>query len=529
MFSIMSTIASTRTRGEGAGLTAHSARTGEALAYDYRASSDGQIGQALRDAAAAFAPYRATSPDQRAAFLEAIAVRIDELDDDFIARAVIETGLAEARIRGERTRTTNQLRLFAALLREGSWLGVRIDPAEPHRRPAPRADIRRQFVPVGPVAVFGASNFPLAFSTAGGDTASALAAGCPVIVKAHQGHPATAAAIGGAIGDAVHQLGLAGGVFSQVFGPGHEIGHRLVAAPQIKAVGFTGSRTGGLALLATAQARPEPIPVYAEMSSINPVIILPGALVADAEGLAQGYVGSLTLGSGQFCTNPGVLAVPRGADGDRFVAAVAAAIGDAAGQTMLSPGILQSYRDGVDAMRESPRAQLVAEGRADAGANAPAPAVFAVDVADYGGELAEEVFGAAGVICRFDDAATEVPALLRGMEGQLTGTMWVADSDHDLARSILPAFEEKVGRLLLNGWPTGVEPGDAMVHGGPFPATSDQRSTSVGTGAIDRFLRPVAYQDVPDALLPPALQSGNPWGVPRRVDGRIELPDGYNG
>lgn len=529
MFSIMSTISSACARGEGATLTAYAARTGAALAYDYLASSEDQVEHALREAGAAFASYRTTNPEQRARFLEAIATNIEQLDDDFVARAVAETGLAEGRIRGERIRTTNQLRLFAGVLREGSWLGVRIDPAEPDRRPAPRADIRRQLVPLGPVVVFGASNFPLAFSTAGGDTASALAAGCPVIVKAHQAHPATAAAVGAAIGEAVRDCGLAGGVFSQVFGPGHEVGHRLVADPRIKAVGFTGSRRGGLALLATAQSRPEPIPVYAEMSSTNPVIILPGALAADPDGLAEGYVGSLTLGAGQFCTNPGVLAVPRGPDGDRFMAAVGAAIRRADGQTMLSPGILQSYREGVDVLRAIPGVELVAEGRADAGINAPAPVVFAADAVDYGGQLAEEVFGAAGVVCRFDDAEGEVTALLRGLEGQLTGTVWASGSDRAPATSLISVLEEKVGRVIVNGWPTGVEVGHAMVHGGPFPATSDARSTSVGTGAIERFLRPVAYQDVPDALLPPALQTDNPWRVPRRVDGRIELPGGYNG
>ena len=472
-------------------------------------------------AAEAFPAYRATSPQERSAFLEAVAAEIEADKDTIIAEAVRESGLPEARITGEVGRTTGQLRMFAGVVAQGDHLGVRIDPALPDRTPLPRADLRQRMVPLGPVAVFGASNFPLAFSTAGGDTASALAAGCPVVVKGHPAHPVTGTLVARAISRAVERSGLPAGTFSFVLG-GIETGQELVADPRITAVGFTGSRGGGLALVRAAAAREVPIPVYAEMSSINPVVVLPGALAGDdTTALAQAYVGSLTLGSGQFCTNPGLLFLPAGEKGDAFLRAAGEAVAAASGQTMLTPGIAEAYRTGTTALRGANGVRVIAEGAA-AGDLAPAPLVVETSVLEH--PVTDEVFGASGVVVRYDDVADLLPRLAR-LEGQLTATIHAdpaSDTDTDAARALLPVLETKVGRILFNGWPTGVEVGHAMVHGGPFPATSDSRSTSVGSLAIERFQRPVAYQDVPAGLLPEAVRDDNPWGLLRRVDGTLE-------
>ena len=472
-------------------------------------------------AAEAFPAYRATSPQERSAFLEAVAAEIEADKDTIIAEAVRESGLPEARITGEVGRTTGQLRMFAGVVAQGDHLGVRIDPALPDRTPLPRADIRQRMVPLGPVAVFGASNFPLAFSTAGGDTASALAAGCPVVVKGHPAHPVTGTLVARAISRAVERSGLPAGTFSFVLG-GIETGQELVADPRITAVGFTGSRGGGLALVRAAAAREVPIPVYAEMSSINPVVVLPGALAGDdTTALAQAYVGSLTLGSGQFCTNPGLLFLPAGEQGDAFLRAAGEAVAAASGQTMLTPGIAEAYRTGTTALRGVNGVRVIAEGAA-AGDLAPAPLVVETSVLEH--PVTDEVFGASGVVVRYDDVADLLPRLA-GLEGQLTATIHAdTDSDADTrdAAALLPVLETRAGRILFNGWPTGVEVGHAMVHGGPFPATSDSRSTSVGSLAIERFQRPVAYQDVPAALLPDAVSDDNPWGLRRRVDGNLE-------
>ncbi|WP_394278426.1 aldehyde dehydrogenase (NADP(+)) [Microbacterium sp.] len=514
---IHSIIAGAPAAGEGEQITASAAFDGAPLEPAYRATSAEQFEAAVAAACAAFDTYRATSNDERAAFLERIAEAIDARGDAITERGQLETGLPAARLEGERGRTTGQLRLFAAVLREGSWAGARIDCAQPDRAHAPRPDLRHRLVPLGPVAVFGASNFPLAFSTAGGDTASALAAGCPVIVKAHQGHPGVASLVGEAIAEAVAASGLPGGVFSQVFGSGRDIGQRLAADPRIAAVGFTGSRAGGLALVRTAQQRPVPIPVYAEMSSVNPVIVLPAAVAADAAQIATGYVDSLTLGSGQFCTNPGILIVPRTPGGDELLGRVAELVRARTGQTMLTPGIHDAFQSGIAGRRGSSAVTLVGEGSAGDGPNAPAPVVFEADAAAFDEQLADEVFGAAGLVLRYDDPA-QLAGFVEGLEGQLTATVFATEEDHAEAAALLPALERRVGRILFNGWPTGVEVTWTMVHGGPFPATSDARSTSVGAAAIERFLRPVAYQNVPAGLLPEVLRDDNPWGVPPRVD-----------
>ncbi len=480
------------------------------------------VAAATAAAAEAFGAYRATSPEERAAFLEAVAAEIEADKDAIIPEAVRESGLPEGRITGEVGRTTGQLRMFAGVVRQGDHLGVRIDPAMPDRAPLPRADIRQRMVPLGPVAVFGASNFPLAFSTAGGDTASALAAGCPVVVKGHPAHPVTGTLVARAITRAVKRSGLPAGTFSFVLG-GIETGQELVRDPRITAVGFTGSRGGGLALVQAAAAREVPIPVYAEMSSINPVVVLPGALEGDVDALATAYVGSLTLGAGQFCTNPGLLFLPSGERGDAFLRAAGEAVSAASGQPMLTPGIAEAYASGSASLKGTEGVRLVGQGNA-AGDHAPAPALYEAPVellALDDSTVTDEVFGASGVVVRFDDVADLLPRL-EGLEGQLTATVHATDADHDDAAALLPVLELKAGRILFNGWPTGVEVGHAMVHGGPFPATSDSRSTSVGSLAIERFQRPVAYQDVPSALLPEAVRDDNPWGLLRRLDGTLE-------
>lgn len=506
--------------GTGSEIRAFDPAAGAPLEPAYRHGDATHVEQACAAAAAAFGPYRATTSEQRAQFLEAIAANIEAVSDTLVPRAVAETGLPEGRIAGEVGRTCGQLRLFAAVLREGSWNGARIDPAQPERTPAPRADIRQRSVPLGPVAVFGASNFPLAFSVAGGDTASALAAGCPVVVKAHDAHPGTSELVGRAITKAVADSGLPAGTFSLLFGSGRTLGTALVTDPRIKAVGFTGSRSGGTALVAAAAARPEPIPVYAEMSSINPVFLLDGALSTRAAELGKAFVASLTMGSGQFCTNPGLVIAVAGPDLDAFVAAAGDALGQAAPTPMLTPNIAQSYADGVRDLEGA--ADLVARGEAGQNPTTCRAALFATDAATFLGSevLQAEVFGASSLIIRCADT-NEVASVASKLEGQLTATVHADDSDRAEAARLLPILELKAGRILFNGWPTGVEVGYAMVHGGPFPATSDSRTTSVGARAIERFLRPVAYQDVPKSLLPSAIADGNPDHLWRRIDGRL--------
>ena len=497
--------------------------TGEEMEPAFAVSTANDVARACLLADAAFDAYRETTPDARASFLEAIATRIEALGDALVERAMAESGLPQARLTGERGRTTGQLRLFATALRQGRWAGVTIDTALPDRQPLPRSDLRQRRIAVGPVAVFGASNFPLAFSVAGGDTAAALAAGCPVVIKGHPAHPGTSAMVARAIDEAVAECGLPAGVFSIVQGPANAIGAALVADPRIKAVGFTGSRAGGLALVAIAQQRPEPIPVYAEMSSINPVVLLPHALEARGEALAKGYVGSLTMGAGQFCTNPGVVVAVAGPALERFKTVAAEALAAAPAQVMLTGGIHAAYDQGVEALAGHEAVTEVARGVEGTGCTHGRAALFATDADAFLADpaLAHEVFGAASIVVAAHDMA-QVAAVLAAMEGQLTATLQFDEADIELARPLVPLLERKAGRILANGWPTGVEVSTAMVHGGPFPATSDPRSTSVGTAAIERFLRPVCYQDLPDALLPDALRRDNPLGLPRMVDGATD-------
>jgi len=497
--------------------------THQALEPAYAGATGEQVAQACALAWAAFDSFRETTQEQRARFLETIASEIEALGDTLIDRAVAESGLPKARIQGERGRTCTQLRTFARVVRSGEWLDVRVDNAQPARQPLPRADLRQRQVALGPVAVFGASNFPLAFSVAGGDTASALAAGCPVVVKAHAAHPGTSELVGQAVARAVNHCGLPDGVFSLLYGAGREVGIALVSDSRIKAVGFTGSRSGGIALCQAAQARAEPIPVYAEMSSINPVFLFDAALQARGEALAQGFVASLTQGAGQFCTNPGLVIARQGPALQRFIDAASEHVRQAAAQTMLTPGIFSAYAAGVGALAANANATVAASGQMQQGPNQCQAQLFVTQAEAFLSDpaLQAEVFGAASLVvaCASDEQVRQVAEHL---EGQLTATLHLDDADLAIARSLLPTLERKAGRILVNGWPTGVEVCDAMVHGGPFPATSDARTTSVGTAAILRFLRPVCYQDFPDALLPPALQHDNPLQLRRLLDGKRE-------
>lgn len=493
--------------------------TGQSIEPAFSAAGPAEIEQACRLAWAAFQPYRELDPELRARFLETIADQILSLGDELLERAHAESGLPIARLTGERGRTMGQLRLFADELRKGGWMGLRIDPALPDRKPLPRSDLRMRKIPLGPVVVFGASNFPLAFSVAGGDTASALAAGCPVIVKGHSAHPGTSELVGQAVTAAVKACGLPPGVFSLLNGNSRALGQGLVAHPYVKAVGFTGSRTGGLALMKIASERPEPIPVYAEMSSINPVVLMPGALAARAEQLGKDFVGSLTMGVGQFCTNPGLVLALEGPDLDKFMASASAALGQVAPATMLTSGIHGAFEKGVGKLEQHPRVKTEARGLDKAGPNCGRGALFSIAAEDIikHPEVTEEVFGASSVVvrCANDKQLLDV---LEHLEGQLTATLHLTEQDHALAAKVIPTLERKAGRLIANGWPTGVEVCHAMVHGGPFPATSDSRTTSVGTLAIERFLRPVCYQDIPDALLPAPLRANAPKR-PHRFDG----------
>ena len=517
-------IGSQHVRGEHGAIHASNPASGETMQPPFGGASLQQLKQACELAWQAFDAYRATAPEQRARFLDTIADRLLALGDELIERCVSESGLPRARVEGERGRTVGQLRLFARVVRSGDFLQARIDPAQPERKPLPRVDLRLQNIALGPVAVFGASNFPLAFSVAGGDTASALAAGCPVIVKAHSAHPGTSELAGRAIQQAVAECGLPEGAFSLLFDSGRAIGQALVADHRIKAVGFTGSRAGGTALMQIAAARAEPIPVYAEMSSINPVVLLPQALAARAEDIGRAFVASLTMGAGQFCTNPGLLLAVDSPDLERFVASAKTALRDSAAATMLTAGIHQAYDTGVAALAAHPEVVTEERGIPGVGCQARAGLFSTTDQAflrDTG--LREEIFGASSLLVRCRDLET-MRAIIESLEGQLTGAVHADEGDHDAARMLLPALERRVGRILFNGFGTGVEVGHAMVHGGPYPATSDGRSTSVGSLAITRFLRPVSYQDMPEALLPDALKSANPLGIARCVNGLLSVP-----
>ena len=495
------------------------ATTGEALDFDFYQATEQEVNRAIEAAHDAFKTYRHTSPEQRAVFLETIADELDALGEDFLNVISQETALPLPRLQGERGRTSGQMRLFAQVLRRGDFLGARIDTALPDRKPLARPDLRQIQIGVGPVAVFGASNFPLAFSTAGGDTASALAAGCSVVVKAHSGHMATADYVAQAIDRAVEKANMPKGVFSMVYGNG--VGETLVKHPLIKAVGFTGSLKGGRALCDMAAARLQPIPVFAEMSSINPMLILPEAIQNRGEKVAQELADSVVLGCGQFCTNPGLILGLKSTEFIQFVQQLAVNIEAKPAQTMLNAGTLNSYVNGLAHLSAHNGVEHLA-GQAQQGSQA-FPQLFKADVELLlAGDqlLQEEIFGPTTIVIEVEDKA-QLLAALNSMNGQLTTTLIADDKDLVEFADVVPVYEEKAGRLLLNGYPTGVEVCDAMVHGGPYPATSDARGTSVGTLAIDRYLRPVCYQNYPQALLPDALKDENPYGILRLINGTM--------
>jgi NADP-dependent aldehyde dehydrogenase len=508
-------------RGQGGEVFALAAATGEQLTPAFGASTVDDVHAACELAEAAFDPYRQLTDEQRASFLDATAQGLLDLGDTLTERVHVESGLPKPRLEGERMRTVNQLKLFASLLRDGRWHGAVLDSALPGRQPLPRADLRQRRIGVGPVAVFGASNFPLAFSVAGGDTASALAAGCPVIVKAHPAHLGTSELVGRVIQKAAADTGMPDGVFSLLIDKDISVGQALVTHPLIQAVGFTGSRRGGLALVAAAQARPVPIPVYAEMSSINPVFLLPAALASRAQSIAQGFVDSLVLGAGQFCTNPGILLALESDDLESFVSTAAQALAEKTPTTMLSPNIHGAYCNGLNNLHKAAGVTLVAEGREAEGSFQARAAFFRTDSTTFlaNPALEDENFGPSALLIVCKDVA-DLQKVATRFDGQLTVTLHYEEGDKAIAQALIPTLERKAGRILFNDFPTGVEVSYSMVHGGPFPATSDSRSTSVGATAIDRFLRPVCYQNVPDSLLPPALQQGNPLHTWRLVDGQ---------
>lgn len=494
--------------GSGDPLQARNPVTGLAIDPVWQSATDSDVDRACENAAGVARQYAASEPEARARLLDTIAAKLETQLDPIVARANAETAYDDSRLRGEMARTTAQLRRFAAVLRDGSAFDVRVD----------RTDTGLHFmrVGVGPVAVFAASNFPLAFSTAGGDTASALAAGCPVIVNGHPAHPGTGQLVADCVASAVADCGFPPGVFAWLVGRGHGTGSYLVRHPAIRAVGFTGSRAGGTALMKLAAQRPVPIPVYAEMSSVNPVFLLPAALASRAVDIADAFVQSLCLGCGQFCTNPGLVFAVQGSALDAFTSRVVEKLASIAPAPLLTDGIRAAYLRSLQTLANSASVETLSYRPLDT-EQAVLPALFAINATQLPKDprLMDEIFGPASLIVRCT-STHEMLQVAESLEGQLTASVHLEDADMALAQALLPSLTERAGRVICNDFPTGVRISDAMVHGGPYPATSDGRSTSVGTAAIERFLRPVSFQGVPDELLPTALQSANRWGLPRR-------------
>jgi alpha-ketoglutaric semialdehyde dehydrogenase len=499
-------------------------KSGDRLEPGFFAAAPEEVDRAASLAHQAFEAYGRTPARDRGVFLSAIAVNIESIAEELIERAEQETALPKARLQGETARTCGQLRLFAQVVEEGSWVQARIDRADPERKPAPRPDIRSMLRPLGPVVVFGASNFPLAFSVAGGDTVSALAAGNPVIFKGHPAHPGTSELVGHAVQQAVRQCSLPEGVFSLLFDSGHRVGAALVKHPLVKAAGFTGSRIAGRILMDLAAARPEPIQVFAEMSSTNPVFILPGALRERVDNIAAALYASFTLGAGQFCTKPGLVFLPAVAEASAFVRRLRESVNDCGTFHLLTSGIQSSYSTAMNARRTNTSVRLIAEKQPSAtgGEFGAGAALFETDVQTFLSDetLAAEIFGPATLLVRHSNRE-EVLEAARKLEGHLTATIHGTDRDLEEFRDLVAILTRKVGRLVFNGFPTGVEVCHAMVHGGPYPATSDGRSTSVGSQAIFRFCRPVCYQGFPQTALPEELKDANPMHIWRLVDGEM--------
>lgn len=470
----------------------------------------------------AFPVYGKLSGRQKGIFLRHIADGLQNISEGLIERAHLETALPEKRLAGELARTTNQLRFFAQIVEEGSWSMARIDTADPERQPLPRPDIRSILLPLGPIVVFGASNFPLAFSVAGGDTASAFAAGNPVIVKAHPAHPGTSELVGRVIHNSICECGLPAGVFSLLFDAGTQVGTALVQHPRIKAVGFTGSLAGGKALMQLAASRPEPIPCFAEMGSSNPFFVLPEALRTKGEAIANGLFESFTLGVGQMCTKPGLVFLPRDRHGDAFVEKLISRVAQAQAGVMLTAAICRNYQSAIDQRKHHVKVELLQvpfEDVKDGGFRA-APALLQVSGSDLllDGDLAKEIFGPSTLLVRYTDRKQLID-LAHSLEGHLTAAIHGSDGDIAGYADLIAILERKVGRLIFGGYPTGVEVGHAMVHGGPYPATSNGRWTSVGSQAILRFARPVCYQNFPQSALPEELKDDNPLEIWRLVNG----------
>jgi len=509
-----------RSRSADAGFRAVNPATGFELEPVFHAATPAEVDLAC-DLAGRAAPLLAALPaTRRAALLRDIAGRIEAHAGELVARATEETGLPAARCQGEIGRTVGQLRLFAAVVEQGDWVDARIERADPARTPVPKPDHRSLLCPLGPVAVFCASNFPFAFSVAGGDTASALAAGCPVVVMAHHAHAGTAELVAGLVVEAVRGQELPEGTFSLVIGAGRVAGQRIARHPAIRAIGFTGSRAGGRALLDIAAAREAPIPVYAEMSSVNPVVLLEGALASRGEAIAAGLFGSCTLGVGQFCTQPGIVILVRSVAAHTFVADLAAHFAAAPAGVMLTAGIHAAYDRGVGRHKERPGVSVLAHGCSAEGPTRAVAALLATDAATFlaDASLHEEIFGPTSLVVWCDDDA-QVEAVVRSLPGNLTATVHGTDAELAWHAGLLAALAARAGRVVANGYPTGVEVSHAIVHGGPWPALSDGRSTSVGSAAILRFVRPVCFQNFPDAVLPEPLRNANPLGLSRLVDG----------
>ena len=488
--------------------------TKESLETDFVEATTDEVKAAVEKAAEAFKEYKNKSAEEKAAFLDAIGDEIVALGDELIQRCMAESGLPEGRLTGERGRTVNQLKLFADVVREGSWVDARIDTGEP--------DVRSMQKALGPVGVFGASNFPLAFSVAGGDTASALAAGCPIVVKAHPSHPGTCELVAEAILKAAEKTGMPDGVFSMIHGTSHEAGQAIVRHPKIKAVGFTGSYGGGKALFDEANNRPEPIPVYAEMGSTNPVFILPGALKERKDAIAEDLAGSVTLGTGQFCTNPGLVFHEDSDDADSFKLSLTENMKNISAGVMLNEGIKNNYQSGVSKLSGIKGIEVLANGSEDDNGFRGAAALLKAPASVYfeNSDVEEEVFGPSTVLVN-TSAKEELIEAAKKLSGHLTATIHGTEEDLEEYSELVEILQEKVGRLIFNGYPTGVRVCHAMIHGGPYPATTDSRTTSVGTTAIHRFARPVCFQDFPSVTLPDELKDENPRNIWRLVNGTL--------
>lgn len=502
-------------------LQSFSTLKGAFIPTSYPISSTAEVEQVLQDAATASIPFSKKTFIERAIFLEAIAEEIMELGDALLEKTHEETALPIARLTGERGRTCTQLKLYADLLRNGSWCDAVIDTAMPNRQPLPRADLRRILQPIGPVLVFGASNFPYAYSTAGGDTASALAAGCPVIVKAHESHLGTSQMVAEAVLRAAEKTGMPKGVFASLIGTGPVLGQQLAADERIQAIGFTGSYKAGMALYRTAtQNRKTPIPVYAEMSSINPVILLPEILAEKTTTIATALAGSITLGVGQFCTSPGLIFALNDEATQSFAAELATALSNATAGTMLNPQICNSYYADKKQLAQTDHVKIIMEGSDLSELFKATPALMQTTGIHFMANpaLQKEIFGPCSllVVCKNQE---ELNAAIATMEGQLTGSIYGSTKELEQCQALIDSLQQKVGRLIFNNVPTGVEVCNAIVHGGPFPATTDARTTSVGPEAIRRFARPVCYQDCPQALLPLYLRNQNEAGILRLVNG----------